>query len=158
MSSQGITGPTGTIGPTGAIGPIGYTGETGETGTTGPTGYTGVQGATGPTGGIGPTGETGPTGYTGPTGETGPSLWTVVNNVDMCYISGNVGVGQQNPQYTLDVSGNANISNTLYSTDGIISDNMNIFSLSENGFRPSCIYQANSIGCIRHSLAYLLRN
>jgi hypothetical protein len=125
MSSQGITGPTGTIGPTGPIGTTGPTGDTGPTGPTGFTGDTGIQGVTGPTGG-GNTGDTGPTGETGATGETGPSLWTVINNTDMSYLSGNVGIGQQTPQYTLDVSGNVNITNTLYSTDGSISDNMDI--------------------------------
>jgi hypothetical protein len=132
MSQQGITGPTGSAGPTGPFGETGPTGPTGWTGETGPTGDTGIQGVTGPPG-PGNTGSTGDTGQTGPTGPTGPGLWTIVNGTDLTYLSGNVGIGQTNPQSSLDVSGNVSISSDFYSVNGEVSGNMEILGSASIG-------------------------
>lgn len=109
LSNRGPIGPIGHIGPTGKIG------MTGITGMTGPFGYTGPIGNIGPTGYTGNTGETGATGFTGETGATGPNSFFVVTNSNNLYdifTPSSVGIGTNvGPNYTLDVSGNVNISN-----------------------------------------------
>jgi hypothetical protein len=105
----GATGHSGITGVTGITGPTGYTGATGETGATGVTGITGTTGATGATGATGITGATGPT---GDRGDTGISVWNVNGN-QMYYTSGNVGIGTQSPSYTLDISGDVNVSGSV---------------------------------------------
>ncbi len=92
--------------PTGYTGYTGYTGPAGDAMSTGATGYTGYTGYTGSSGSIGATG------YTGPIGETGPSLWTQSGTI-IYYNSGNVGIGNINPQTPLSVSGNAYVSGNL---------------------------------------------
>lgn len=112
---QGIQGPIGPVGPVlyiGSTGPTGTTGRTGPTGQPGYTGPTGLTGYTGPTGLIGPIGRTGTTGQTGP---TGASPWVLSRN-NTYYIAGNVGIGTQNPQYPLDISGIVSISSQKPST------------------------------------------
>ncbi len=108
----GYTGMAGSASNTGATGATGYTGSIGATGYTGYTGYIGATGYTGATGATGYTGYTGETGATGPIGETGPSLWTQ-NETIIYYNSGNVGIGNTNPQTSLSVSGNTYISGNL---------------------------------------------
>jgi hypothetical protein len=101
----GPIGPTGKIGMTGQTGPIGMTGQTGFTGTTGFTGFTGI------------TGFTGTTGITGDTGCTGPNSFFVVTNSNGLYdifTPSSVGIGTNiAPNFTLDVSGIANISDII---------------------------------------------
>jgi len=54
----------------------------------------------------------GVTGSTGPTGPTGPNVWSVLPNLDIYYLSGNVGIGTSRPIYPLDFSGNIRITNS----------------------------------------------
>jgi hypothetical protein len=70
---------------------------------------------TGPTGTTGPQGIPGTATNTGTTGPTGPSLWTLSGR-NIYYVAGNVGIGLQTPQNTLDVSGLVRIVND----DGVI--------------------------------------
>jgi hypothetical protein len=145
----GLVGTTGTVGPTGPgfLGNTGFTGVTGPIGITGnsPTGFTGDAfiGRTGPTGSFGPTGITGyngntgnygdagylgfngTTGTTGTTGPAGPidqSLWKF--NGSSIYTTGNVGLGTNNPNYTLDVSGNINVNGSIIVPQPNISSNI----------------------------------
>lgn len=116
--AQGVTGPQGIAGPTGAQGLAGPTGPTGTQGATGPQGSAGVNGATGAQG---PTGPTGAQGITGPTGLGTICAGSAVNFVtkfisassicnSIIYDDGtNVGVGNTNPIYKLDVSGRSRI-------------------------------------------------
>ena len=58
---------------------------------------------------IGPTGVLGPT---GPIGPIGPIAWNTINTSNIYYNNGNVAIGQnKSPQYTLDISGDLNLSN-----------------------------------------------
>jgi hypothetical protein len=112
---SGDIGPTGPMGHTGITGPAGNIGMSGEIGPTGPTGNAGTTGETGNTGQTGPTGQTGITGTagpTGPTGDIGPNLWNASQSA-IYYTNGNIGIGLTNPSYTLDISGNVNISKNL---------------------------------------------
>ncbi len=81
-------------------------------GLTGPTGPAGPQGETGPAGPSGAAGATGPQGETGPTGP-GSVIWEE-NGDDIFYKSGNVGIGNSDPDYDLDIAGNVNFSGELY--------------------------------------------
>ena len=128
---QGVTGPTGSggsTGPTGPIGPPGATGLQGIQGATGPQGLPGVTGSVGLQGVTGPAGATGLQGPTGPPGATGSSAtnhdWygasttsPAANINDDIYTNGNVGIGKNNPQTSLDVVGTATITNQ---TDGAV--------------------------------------
>ncbi len=131
---QGITGPTGSggsTGPTGPTGPPGATGLQGIQGVTGPQGIPGVTGAIGLQGVTGPAGVTGVQGLQGPTGPTGATGSSATNhdwydsgttsppaNInDDIYTNGNVGIGKNNPQTSLDVVGTATITNQ---TDGAV--------------------------------------
>ena len=101
------------ISPTGPTGPEGLPGTATNTGSTGPTGPAGIDGIIGS---IGPTGARGPAGtatMTGATGSTGPSQWVTVPTIpnNIYYSSGNVGIGNSNPQHRLDISGSVNIIN-----------------------------------------------
>ena len=139
----GSTGPTGKQGIPGRTGPIGQTGPTGSVGPFGPTGSEGQIGPTGSEGPRGPSQwisviEDNSIQYT--TGniivenciarnvftsenifingiQVIPELssqWTSIdaNNI---YYNGNISIGQTTtPNYTLDVSGNVNVSGTLF--------------------------------------------
>ena len=102
-------GPQGVQGPTGSQGPQGVQGPTGAQGIQGPTGSQGPQGLQGPTGSQGPQGVQGTTGAQGP---TGPSQWQQSGN-NIYFTGTNVGIGTSIPNYTLDVSGNVNITGVL---------------------------------------------
>ena len=65
------------------------------------------------------TGLTGPTGSTGLTGPTGSGLWLENSPNNIYYSSGNVGIGTAIPSYTLDVSGNINVTKLIISNGGI---------------------------------------
>ena len=128
---QGDTGPTGSTGATGDTGPTGPTGPTGQNGLvgpTGPTGATGQNGLVGPTGATGQNGLIGPTGATGATGMPGSNhdwyeanLTSAPNDInDDIYTNGNVGVGKNNPQTSLDLVGTATITNQ--SDGGVLLD------------------------------------
>ncbi len=110
MSNIGATGPTGESGPEGYTGP---TGPQGPIGGQGPTGLNGNQ-YTGPTGPAGENGLQGDDGTTGEQGPTGSSLWTQQGASTISYTDGNVGIGTNEPIYTLDVSGSINVSDTIY--------------------------------------------
>ena len=131
---QGDTGPTGSTGATGDTGPTGPTGATGQNGLVGPTGPTGATGQNGLVGPTGPTGATGQNGLIGPTGATGATgmpgsnhdwyeanLTSAPNDInDDIYTNGNVGVGKNNPQTSLDLVGTATITNQ--SDGGVLLD------------------------------------
>ena len=128
---QGETGPTGLAGATGDAGPTGPTGATGQNGLVGPTGPTGAigqNGLVGPTGATGQNGLIGPTGATGATGMPGSNhdwyeanLTSAPNDInDDIYTNGNVGVGKNNPQTSLDLVGTATITNQ--SDGGVLLD------------------------------------
>ena len=101
---QGATGPTG---PPGVTGPIGLQGATGAAGTTG------QQGMQGPTG---PPGPTGPSAINHDWYESGTTS-SPTNINDDIYSNGNVGIGKNNPQTSLDLVGTATITNQ---TDGAV--------------------------------------
>ena len=92
------------------VGPTGPTGATGQNGLVGPTGPTG---ATGQNGLIGPTGATGATGMPGSNHDWyEANLTSAPNDInDDIYTNGNVGVGKNNPQTSLDLVGTATITN-----------------------------------------------
>ena len=115
-------------------GPSGPTGNIGPTGNTGPTGEKGPSGFTGPTGEKGPSGITGPTGEKGITGPTGDSLWQQ-NGTNIYYNNGFVGIGKNNPQETLDVSGNVNISGNYLQNLGTLTDS----SFTSNSLTPNSL-------------------
>ncbi len=146
IGATGYTGPIGTTGYTGPIGTTGYTGPIGTTGYTGPIGETGSIGTTGYTGPIGTTGYTGPIGATGYTGYTGPSLWTQSDSI-IYYNSGNVGIGNINPQTPLSVLGNAYISGNLQvgSSSIHLLGNENRFGI---GKFPNSLYALDMLGNI----------
>lgn len=130
---QGSPGPTGAIGATGLqgiqglmghTGSIGPQGSTGLNGVTGPQGITGVTGPQGIQGSTGARGETGPQGIQGTTGIQGPvgfdADWHKANTAnspddinDDLFTFGNVGIGENDPQTTLDVVGTATITNQI---------------------------------------------
>lgn len=124
---QNITLPSitiinGLLGPQGPTGMEGRFGLMGATGTTGPTGITGQYGTSGPTG---------PTGQTGITGPVGVDAWTmnsITNNNRSIYTTGNVGINNPTPQYTLDISGNMNDKGTISAPAVNIVANANISS------------------------------
>ena len=58
---------------------------------------------------------TGEPGRTGPTGPTGANVWSSNPNLSIYYSSGNVGINRNDPQSTLDVSGNAIMNNLFIS-------------------------------------------
>ena len=82
-------------------------------GVTGPAGATGVQGLQGPTGPPGATGSSATNHDWYDAGTTSPP----VNINDDIYTNGNVGIGKNNPQTSLDVVGTATITNQ---TDGAV--------------------------------------
>jgi hypothetical protein len=102
--SNGLTGPTG---------PTGNPGNTLSPGATGPKGLDGIDGKSF-------TGNTGPQGLTGPQGVTGPggiltSYWDK-SGTNIYYTNGNVGIGTNNPQASLDVNSNFTLNSSLPST------------------------------------------
>jgi hypothetical protein len=138
---EGPQGPQGVQGPMGPMGPEGPQGPPGEQGENGSQGIPGAQGTQGPIGltpehqwfgtflqfenqdgtwgdlvnlqGIqGIQGQQGPQGEQGPQGIPGDTRWALNNN-DIYYILGNVGIGTQNPTATLDVNGDVAAS-TFY--------------------------------------------
>ena len=123
--SEGSTGPTGPTGPPGATGLQGIQGATGVQGIPGVTGSMGLQGITGPAGVTGVQGLQGPTGPPGATGSSATNHdWydagttsPPANINDDIYTNGNVGIGKNNPQTSLDVVGTATITNQ---TDGAV--------------------------------------
>ena len=115
---QGITGAQGIQGVTGndgAQGVQGITGAQGIQGLTGNDGAQGIQGATGNDGVQGPAGAQGATGLL-PDGSTAGNTpyWDgtqwVTNSSNLYNNGGNVGIGNANPLYTLDVNGNMHAS------------------------------------------------
>jgi hypothetical protein len=78
--------------------------SSGNVGSTGPTGTTGTSGAAG---------TTGPTGIAGPTGPAGSGLWTVTGP-NMYVMNSNIGIGTSTPGQQLDISGNLNVSGSIY--------------------------------------------
>ena len=98
--AQGATGPSGPTGPTGANGVTGPSGPDGATGASGPSGPAGSAGPTGPSG---PSGSVGATGPSGPSGPSGPTLWSQ-NSTDIYYNDGNVGIGDDTPDYKFEVN------------------------------------------------------
>lgn len=109
----GVQGPIGEQGPQGETGETGCQGETGEQGTQGlqgpageqgPQGEMGEQGVQGLQGPAGEQGLVGPTGEQGPQGEIGDSQW-FDNGDSIHYSVGNVGIGTDKPQATLDIKG-----------------------------------------------------
>jgi Chaperone of endosialidase/Collagen triple helix repeat (20 copies)/YadA head domain repeat (2 copies) len=90
-------------GADGADGATGPTGPTGADGAQGPSGPAGADGADGATGATGPSGPAGADGADGPSGPSGPSLWTQ-NSADIYYNDGNVGIGDDTPDYLLEVN------------------------------------------------------
>jgi hypothetical protein len=133
-STGGFEFPDGTIqGPAGPTGPTGATGQQGPVGANGATGSTGATGAAGP---AGPMGLQGPQGIQGPPGSlsgTGTANFlplfstgtTVANSNVFQTTTGtgsiNVGIGQTNPQATLDVNGSINLPATMSSSVGVLS-------------------------------------
>jgi hypothetical protein len=138
---QGIQGPMGPMGPEGPQGPPG---EPGQNGSQGIQGIPGPQGEQGPIGfspahqwfgtflqfqnqdgtwgdlvnlqGIpGPQGEQGQQGEQGPQGIPGDTRWGLNDN-DIYYILGGVGIGTKNPSTTLEVNGT--IAASTYYGDG----------------------------------------
>lgn len=97
----------------------------------GPTGPTGPEGPTGPQGPPGAEGSQGPSGATGATGPS-TSYWTEDNTNDGIYYDGKVGIGTTSPSSTLDVSGNANIS-----------QNLNTYSVGTNYSSKPTLYSSN---------------
>lgn len=69
------------------------------------------KGAAGADGATGATGSQGPVGPTGPQGPTGASPWGLSAS-NTYYTSGNVGIGNANPAYALDVLGTVRIAQT----------------------------------------------
>jgi len=145
--TQGIQGPTGMQGSTGIQGPVGQQGIQGQQGVQGNVGLRGLQGEIGPTGPQGIQGQQGiqgpPSGYTGAAGTS--SLWSTDNSQNMYFTVPStaigVGINNTNPKYTLDISGNINVSKTSYVS--AISERINIVSSSSN------IYMLNaSLGSI----------
>jgi hypothetical protein len=148
---QGIQGPRGSQGPQGGQGPQGVQGLTGETGAqdqgiTGPQGPTGL--IAGPIGAPGPQGpqnqglggyrglpgSTGPTGQNGPMGSIGQNdYWNYTGG--NLYYYGNVGINNNNPQYSLDINGNVNMNTSLQTTP---------FSLVTNGIIVANEYNTTS--------------
>ena len=146
---QEIQGPTGMQGATGMQGVMGQQGIPGQTGAQGNVGLQGIQGEIGPTGPQGIQGQQGIQGIQGPaSGYTGPagtsSLWSTDNSQNMFFnvSSTAIGVGiNTNPRYTLDISGNLNISKTSYVA--AISERINTVTSSSN------VYELNaSLGSI----------
>jgi hypothetical protein len=132
---QGIQGPTGMQGIQGIQGSVGPQGIQGEQGVQGNVGLQGLQGEIGPTGPQGIQGQQGiqgpPSGYTGSPGTN--SLWSVDNSQNMYFTvpSNATGVGiNTNPKYTLDISGNINVSKTSYMSS--ISERINNVTGSSN--------------------------
>ena len=144
IGATGPQGPAGADGADGAVGPQGPKGDKGDTGETGPQGPAGADGADGaigpqgPKGDKGDTGETGPQGPEGPQGPPGPSGETTggssmasadlvqnaesrtydINNQNLSFINGNVGIATSNPTSKLQVNGafSTPIRSTLVST------------------------------------------
>ena len=63
---------------------------------------------------MGPEGPLGPVGPQGPIGPAGPTQWTVEEVYGNIYYNGNVGIGRNDPQFTLDVSGIFNMLGNSY--------------------------------------------
>lgn len=157
-SFTGPTGPTGTIDYTLVSGEIGPTGYTGYTGYIGPTGYTGE---TGPIGSDGLTGYTGPIGPTGPPGSSsggvGSNYWSSTDN-NIYYNDGNVGIGTNNPAYTLDIIGSVNATNVNATSDYRIKESIIPLDDSFNVDNLFPIFYKNiqtnkhDIGLIAHEL------
>lgn len=121
IGNTGLTGTQGIYGKQGATGPPGIQGPSGIQGMDGPQGIPGLIGPAGPIGPRGPTGEKGCDGPAGPVGITGIAYastenWTM-DGKNMYVSSGNIGIRQPNPAYTLDVSGSVNISKISYVTN-----------------------------------------
>ena len=125
----GLKGEKGEIAPRGIDGDVGEKGEKGEQGIVGLQGDQGDQGADGKSayeiysentspalpeldwlaslqGVNGEKGEKGNTGDTGSAGADGASVWTTVGSTesDIAYITGNVGIGTDAPNFKLDLS------------------------------------------------------
>jgi hypothetical protein len=138
QGQQGIQGPTGMQGPQGFQGPQGSQGIPGQQGIQGNVGLQGLKGDIGPTGPQGIQGQQGIQGVQGPasgyTGQAGTnSLWTVDNSQNMYFTVSSTakGVGiNTTPKYTLDISGNLNISKTSYMS--AISERINSVTGSSN--------------------------
>ncbi len=136
--------------PTGYTGYTGYTGAAGSaslTGATGPTGYTGAQGYTG---------------YTGYTGATGESVWSE-NGQKIYYNLGNVGIGTNNPQYTLSVIGSGNVSGNLYVDGNIKVGTSSLYLLGNQnrigiGKIPDAQYALDMIGNININNGNIYQN
>ena len=114
---MGLTGPQGPAGPTGAdgaTGPQGPKGDKGDTGEAGPQGPAGVDGADGVDGAVGPQGPPGESGPQGPPGANMGSENIVqdsqnrtydINNQNLGFINGNVGIQTAIPSSSLHVGG-----------------------------------------------------
>lgn len=159
--AQGDTGDTGNTGDTGDTGPQGYTGDTGPQGAQGYTGATGpsLQGPTGPQGSIGAQGAQGFQGVTGPSG--GSSYWAAGIPANSIYYSaGNVGIGTNNPAYTLDVTAGSIGASTVTTTSDyrLKTDitNLDLLDYNTDNLRP-VVYtykqtEKTNIGLIAHEL------
>ena len=132
VGPQGPEGPQGIQGPMGPMGPEGPQGPPGEPGENGSDGIPGAQGEQGPQGDQGPIGPSPAHQWFGTflqfqnqdgtwgdlvnlQGIAGDTRWSLNNN-DIYYTLGNVGIGTQNPTATLDVNGN--VAATTFYGDG----------------------------------------
>lgn len=95
-------GGSGTEGPVGPAGPMGPQGPQGIPGAPGQAGSIGPMGPMGPMGPAGNTGTQGPAGPSGPAGAAGASPF-VLAGTSAYYLTGNVGIGTNTPQYLLHV-------------------------------------------------------
>lgn len=120
-SNQGVQGIQGTLGPQGIQGNSNF-GSQGIQGTLGSQGFQGVQGVQGisnqgvqgiqGTSNQGVQGTVGAQGIQGQQSSSVDSYW--VKNSSGIHTSSNVGIGTTNPQYLLQVQGNARITGAIY--------------------------------------------
>ena len=62
------------------------------------------------------------------------TVWGFSSEADFCLGDGNLGVGTETPQHTIDVNGDAKISSTLYLEGGRIENNSGETTFASDGF------------------------
>lgn len=138
MGLQGVQGPAGPKGDKGDTGLQGPQGIKGDKGDTGPMGLQGLQGPSGPIGPKGDKGDVGPQGPQGPPGPAGSGYWNL-NGTSVYYNGGNVGIGTNSPDATLEVSGEIKVTNFQGNEVVTISDLGYLLINGQNG-QPNYLF------------------